>query len=520
MLRSLFSGVLGLRAHQTELDVVGDNIANVNTPGYKASRAVFEEMLSQVLRPGSAPGGGIGGELPFQVGLGVGVAGTASDPTQGGLMVTNNPTDLALDGDGFFVLRDGDKLVFTRAGAFRWDAEGNLVDPAGRRVLGWAVGEDGTVADPTQSALRPISSKELLSIPAVQTTRAELARNLTGTDNGTFVPLENTTLEVVLPSGRTVPVSLALKPTADFNCWQWSAAAGSDAAIVPPSGYIWFGPDGTIEKVTDLANNPITDVAVNFGGETGRFTISGSRSALQFISGAETVTFQYQSCTYTVEFGAYGPKGELYTVDVVFEKTDNNVWKWAARVYDPFGNIVPCSSGGEVRFNTSGRVAGINGDTVAFTTADGANVEIGLDFSQLTQYAGASTAAAVEVNGNAPGDLVSVSIDGRGTVVGSYSNGLTRPLARLALARFRNPAGLLRVGDSCYAEGPASGSAVLCEPRSGGAGRVVAGALEMSNVDLAKEFTRLIVAQRGFLANARVITASDEVLQELANMKR
>ena len=514
MLRSLSTAVLGLRAHQEELDVVGDNVANVNTPGFKAAHAVFSSMFAQVVRPGSASA------APLQVGLGVRVAATLTDPTQGGLMVTNRPTDLAVDGEGYFVLLDGGVKVYTRAGSFRWDAEGKLVDPEGRPVLGWQARDGVLPADLSSRSLGPVSFRGDFTAPASATTKVVLGKNLAAGENGSFRALSGQTLSVAMPSGQVVPVSVSLAPTADFRKWRWSLGAAGGSAE-PASGYLVFDASGNLAGVTDNQGNPVGSITVTAGSESASVSVSGSRASLVFSSGSERVEFAYEPFEHTVCFDVYGPKGELCPVSLVFRKADNGVWDWSARVSDPQGAPVPASpSSGQLRFDSSGRLVAVSGDELGFVLGDGAQVRVKLDFSGVTQFAGASTAQAVSSDGCAAGDLVSVSVDERGTVVGAYTNGQKRVLGRLALARFADPGGLVRLSGGCFRDGPASGSPVFGEPGLGGMGRVVSGALEMSNVDLARELTRMIVAQRGFLANARVVSASDEVLQELVNMKR
>jgi len=518
MLRSLFTGVLGLNAHQKNLDVVSDNIANVNTPGFKAGRSVFSDMLAQVVRVGGAPSGEGSGRAPLQFGLGVNVAATESDQAQGGLMITNKPTDLAIDGDGFFVLADEKGKVYTRAGAFRWSADDYLVDAAGRRVLGWEARDGILGSDRSEASLKPVSYRDAFSIAAAQTTEAVFAKNLNATDNGVYAAQGGNVLNVEMPSG-TVPVTVTMEPTGGFDRWRWAMSAGN-ADLSVQSGYIEFDQDGTIRRVTDADGNDITGVTVTANGESAAITFGGDKQSLVFESGSNSIAYSYKPYTHNVQFNAYGPKGELYSVSVVFEKTSNNNWHWSAKVTDPMGDSVPCSSSGEVGFGLSGNVISIVGDSISFQTADGAGINIKMDFSRLTQYAGESTAVVADSDGNAPGELVTVNIDDKGTVTGVYSNGLTKVIARIALAKFSAPNGLLRLGDNCYKDGPASGAPTFNEAKVGGAGSIVSGALEMSNVDLAREFTKMIIAQRGFLANARIITVSDEVLQELANLKR
>lgn len=404
MLRSLFAGVSGLRNHQVRMDVIGNNIANVNTVGFKASRVNFAEMLSQTIRGAQAPSEARGGTNAVQVGLGVQVGSVDTLFTQGNLQYTGNLTDLAIQGDGFLVVGDGLRQFYTRDGAIVLDSQGALVHASsGMRLMGWPADAAGAVD--TAGPLAPL----------------------------------------------TIPV-------------------GSQ---IPP-------------RATTLAQ---------FGGNLNAGAAVGERWAT----------------TVTV-FDSLGNPLELL---VEFEKSGTNTWNWTARYQ---GTDV---GSGTLTFSDSGVVDTGGTASLSFDPGTGAApLGLTLDFAALTQYGGTSTVALRSQDGYATGSLESFSIDGNGVITGLYSNGRTQTIGQVALALFTNPGGLMKAGSNLYAESSNSGPAAVGAAGTGGRGSLTAGALEMSNVDLAQEFTNMITAQRGFQANARVITTSDELLQELISLRR
>jgi flagellar hook protein FlgE len=410
MLRSMFSAISGLRAHQTKLDVTGNNIANVNTVGFKSSQTVFEDTLSQVLRNGSSPTGTAGGTNPAQVGLGVKVAGITTNFGQGSTQNTGRSTDFLISGDGFFVTKAGNEQLFTRAGSFDYDGSGNLVTPDGGLLQGW-MAVDGKVD--TNSAIKNLTVPFGQAMAPTPTTGGKINGNLSSaTTNGTAV---ETQVQVFDSLGNGRPITLSFAKGATPNEWTVTAK------------------DGT----TTLGSGPMRFDATN-----------GSLLA------SATAPVSITSLT----INPAGPS-------------------WPA--------------------------AGIK-----------------LDLGALSQYNGATALTPAGVDGNAMGTLQSIALSGDGTIMGVYSNSLREPIGKLALASFTNPGGLAKAGNSSYRVGDNSGLAVIGDPGAGGRGTLTAGALEMSNVDLAEEFTGLIVAQRGFQANSRVITTSDEILQDLVQLKR
>jgi flagellar hook protein FlgE len=391
MLRSLFSGISGLRAHQTMLDVTGNNIANVNTTGFKASQTQFQDTLSQVLTNAGAAQDGVGGTNPAQVGLGVRVAGITTNFQQGAAQLTNRSTDMMISGDGFFVVRKGTEQLYTRAGAFDFDATGQLVTPDGGLVQGWAADATGNIDT-----------------------------------NGTLVDLR-------LPIATLMGAAASTSATFEGNL-------PSEAAV------------GTVLN---------RDVDV------------------------------------------YAADGTVSTLALAFTRT--------AAGWNVSGTLGATTATGAMTFNADG------------TQATGGSLTVGavtVDLSTITGFAGLDTVEASSQNGRAAGTLQSFTINADGTLLGSFSNGLKQALGRVALSTFTNPAGMEKAGGSLYRTTVNSGDAQVGAAGTGGRGDLTGGALEMSNVDLSAEFTNLIIAQRGFQANSRVITTSDELLQELVNLKR
>lgn len=391
MLRSLYSGISGLRAHQTMLDATGNNISNVNTTGFKSSSVQFQDTLSQLTQGATGPAADRGGANPAQVGLGVQVAGISTNFAQGSSQNTGRSTDMMISGDGFFVTRNGNATELTRAGAFGLDANGRLTSPDGGLVQGWMAGADGQLAP--GGALSDIALPDGLIAPGAATGVASVGGNL--------------------PKETAVGEQLV-----------------RDAQV--------FAADGTEHTLT-----------LSFTRTAGGWNVAGTHSA----GGNGTAQL------------ALDANGEL-----------------------------------------SDAVLAVGG--------------IEVDLAGLTGYAELSTASVSGVDGNAAGTLESFTLGADGSLTGTFSNGAQQVVAQIAIGNVANPAGLSKAGGSSYTLTGNSGELQLGTAGSPGFGALAGGMLEMSNVDLSQEFTNLIVAQRGFQANARIITTSDELLQELSNLKR
>ena len=478
MLMSMFASVSGLKAHQTRMDVIGNNIANVNTIGFKASRATFQEIFSQTLSSASAPDQmtGRGGTNPMQVGLGMNIDAIDIMMDRGSVQRTESPTDLSIEGEGFFIVRGGNEgaFYFTRAGNFTIDKLGNLVTATGQNVYGWMkyiYGENGYEFD-TQEPIQPINLYEDIYnsnkriIAAKQTTEVVLAGNLDATEK----PIGGTTGNVIGSGSMT---------TLPFD-------ANSDG--IPDEG-------------PDTENIP------------SHFTVP--------INVYDALGNEYKINLKLWKVFTQGPSGAGDTTPI------ETSWYY---VIDGGNNASADGASGFIKFDSSGRL--ITTDTTNFnfrptikitpSLATGAEAfEFELNLEQLTMYADDSSVKTTRVDGYPPGTLVTFSIGSDGIITGVYDNGRQQPLGQIALAIFENPAGLQKAGANQFIQTPNSGDFKLAsQPGKGGAGTLVPGTLEMSNVDLAKQFTDLIITQRGFQANSRVMTASDEILQELSNIKR
>ena len=406
MSSSLFSAVSGLRNNQEWLDVIGNNIANSNTPGFKASQVVFQDILSQTLSAGSAPSTNLGGINPIQIGLGSTVGSITPSFLQGSIQTTNRSTDMAIQGDGFFVVANGNDRVYTRAGAFTLDANGDLVE--------------GSTGYKVQGATGDIHVDLGQQSDATQTSQALLKGNL------------------------------------DFSV-----------------------PDGASTTAT--------------------FSVRDSVGAPHQLA-----------VTFTKNFAA--APGQ---------------WDWAATTADPAISSLTTATG-SLTFNATGGIASGASQAVGLVFPASSGVSspqsITLDFgtaangTPMTGMASASTVALASQDGLPSGTLQSFAVGSDGTLTGYYSNGTTSSLGMVQLASFNNPEGLLQVGQNHFRESAASGLASIGNAGVGGRGALTPGSLEASNVDLAQQFTSMILAQTGFQANARTIQASDQMLKELVNL--
>lgn len=487
MMRSMFAGVSGLKTHQVRMDVIGNNIANVNTAGYKASRATFQEMLTQTMRGASAPTDARGGTNPLQVGLGVQLGSIDVRHTQGNTQSTGYVTDLAIEGDGFFILGQGENRVYTRAGIFGLDSgtEGNLVSLVnGMRVLGYKADREGKI-DPN-SPLEPlyISASETVSPRATEDVY------FSGNLDLRLRPGErrDRTVQVYDSRGREHTVVVGLTHQGD-NQWSWDAH--------------WQIVSNTIPLARAGSLEPNVEYSVV---ENGGYELQGADGTAVATS-TDGVKWLVADTGYEFEF--VGKLNNNEQVKVTLEQ--GMLLLTVQRKLDQEGII---------SFNEDGSYSDVDSNEITFSPANAQDLKIELDFTQFTQYADTFTGKFLSQNGYTSGALESFTIDQNGVIVGSFSNGLTRNLGQVALAKFANPGGLVRTGSTMFAETANSGTAQIGSPGVPGYGQIAPSSLEMSNVDLSEEFTEMIITQRGFQANSRIITTSDEMLQELVNLKR
>ena len=515
MMRSMFAGVSGLRNHQTRMDVIGNNIANVNTIGFKSSRVTFQDTLNQMLRGASAPQGSKGGTNPLQVGLGMSIATIDVLQTQGNLQNTGNISDLAIQGDGFFVLSDGARQYYTRAGNFNLEADGRLVNPAnGLVVQGWMADRDGNII-----ANGPVTNLQLplgQTIDPIATTLIEFGGNL---DSKTFGTLSYPDQTITDNDGKSFRLSFTLTATSNYNEFEYVVSVDNGTITGDTAtGRITLNLDGTVKSVT---GGPFI---VTAAGSTTSVTINppnvGDLNGGAFVTNTTPLTslqgtFKAPDPLVT-STRIYDSLGNAHNLTTIVTKVSVNSWVWETT--DPQGNVI---GNGTLNFDTTGRLVSAAGTPITFTPTGAETVVINPDFSNVTQFASStSEITSPSQNGYPMGELQSYNIDSTGQIIGVFSNGLTKTLAQIAVASFTNPAGLTRSGDSLFSESNNSGTAQIGVAGQAGRGQITTGALEMSNVDLAQEFTDMITTQRGYQANSRIITTSDEMLQELVNLKR
>lgn len=478
MMRSLFSGVSGLQNHQTRMDVIGNNISNVNTTGFKRGRVNFQDLLSQTQAGAARPNERVGGVNPQQVGLGMNIASIDTIFTQGSLQTTGVKTDVAIQGEGFFILRNGDQSFYSRAGAFSLDADGTLVNPAnGLRVQGWAAetinGETfvNTSAEIGDLAI-PVGGKD----PARATSQVFLASNL---DKRTpILPADASDLEIA--AGTWVTSKEIFDPFGNEMRLEISyTRAPADEGV-----NLW---DATV-RLFDGAGNEVP-AQVSVGGVLN-----------------EDQTYQVQFDNFgTLQAVLNGAGGlddaEQLQVGVAFQVPETAI----PDVVDP-ETVNPA-------------FIGAPGDPI--TQNFDINLgEVGSYTNATTQYASESTNKIMEQDGYKMGYLQDFRIDQTGTITGIFSNGTNRNLGQIALASFRNPGGLEKAGENTYVRTINSGDADVGPSNTAGKGKFIAGALEMSNVDLASEMVDMIVTQRGFQSNSKTIQTADQMLQELLTLKR
>lgn len=416
MMRALFASVSGLRNHQTWMDVIGNNIANADTVGFKASRVTFEESFVQQLTGAARPSGTMAGLNPMQVGSGVSIGSIDQLFSQGTLENTGQTLDLAIQGNSLFMLGQGANTSYTRAGNFQLDAQGHLIAPAsGLTVQG--VNADAFGAFPATGGVGDIRIRLGEKAPAQATTALELSGNLA------------------------------------------AAAAVGD--------------------------------------------------------------------THSLGITAYDSAGSSHELQITFTNTAPGQWTWTAS--SPTAGIGP-SGTGAVSFNANGSLAAFTypggASSLSLTPPNGATVNIAINagtvggIDGLVGFSGASDSVVSSQNGYAAGDLINLVVDSHGVISGAFSNGTSRPLAKVALASFTNPAGLASTGNNTWEVSANSGDPVIGFAGETVSDSITPGALESSNVDLSLEFTNMIIAQRGYQADARVITTADQMLNEVVNMRQ
>lgn len=639
MASSFLSALSGLRANQSWIDLIGNNLANSNTTGFKTSRALFADLLSRTFKPATPAIGSIGGTNPLQVGLGVQLASTDRLFSQGALNATGRTFDLALLGQGFFGLATGTETLYSRAGAFGLDENGTLVDlRSGYRVLGAG---GAPVQIDTTSIFPPSATTQVSysgNLPAVVTgpLAEELtsstsflegtAAELTGTATGPFVvPANETwTMELVVNGGAPQQVAIAGTGAAltaqdvvnEINAQTEDvvASVGGGGEIVLTSersgasstvqvnagtsgmdlkgllglGDFVQGTETTATLATDLGDLTInlsdyqngdvidvsgtdadgTPVVAAFVYGTDGTTVgdlvafidaqyAGSTAAFNPTTGEITVTADttgeadlslsiddapgqagaadWESAFFSVTSNGTGPDTATTSIEIfdgagtshvltgVYERQDDSSWTLTFSVPSGDGTVTSAPITG-IMFNPDGSLNSPSGGQVQIAFTNGGNLTVGLDlgtpgqFGGLTQFGSPTSVVAEDQDGFGAGELSGMEVAKDGTINGFYTNGQTQDLGSVGVATFVNPGGLEEVGDSYFRVTANSGNRTFGAADQSGAGEIVGGAIEGSNVDTAEEFVNLIQAQRAYQANARVVTVQDQILSDTVNL--
>jgi len=552
MSRALYTGLSGLLAQSTRLDVIGNNIANVSTIAFKASDALFSTTFAETLRVGSGPSGTIAGINPSQIGLGAQIGSVTQNFASGTITPTGIGTHAAIAGEGFFVLSSptGGQM-FSRDGAFDLDAQQNLVNSSGLRVLGFMANDDFEIVPgtPVSEINVPLGS---LSI-ARATTLVELAGNMdssgdvatTGsmfssqayTDFLTALPATGATLLTNVRDGAIVP--FAVGDIITMNAELGGRDLQAQTYTVTPGSTVTnlmdFMREGLgIDISPGQPNTP--GVTISPGGTIdieGNIGTANDIDALSFTSTGAVSNPMTYTRTATADgesaitsFTAYDSLGNPMTVTVTlaFEAaaSGGNTWRWFARSINDT-DLDLCVGCGTLTFSDGGLLFSESGNQIQIDRVGlGSETPILIDpdFGAVTQLAASSQVTATFQDGAARGTLVDFAIGDNGIITGIFTNGLTASLAQLAVAAFTNQEGLIQQGSNMFGLGPNSGMAQIGAPGEFGTGTIVSNALESSNVDLANEFVNLVVTSTGFNANTRVISTASDLLTQLLNVVR
>ncbi|MCC6544149.1 MAG: flagellar hook protein FlgE [Nitrospirae bacterium] len=441
ILTSLFTGISGLNANGTSLSVIGNNIANVNTVGFKASRAAFSDVLSQSLT----------GSSGSQIGRGVYLSDVSTLFSQGSMETTSSALDFGIDGEGFFLVNDSaGTSYYSRAGQFSINKEGYIVNPEGYFLQAYQANSTGNATstigniDVSSNTTPPNTTSNVQVTANLDSSKAPIASGFDINDVGNSYHFSNS-LTVYDSLGNQHQVTTYYtkihEDTAGGtgNYWQWNAVAdGATGTEVMGRGYLQFDSSGALvaENTADMDIDPVSGLGL-------------------------------ASVISDFNFKGGGVQNQAINFD--------------------FGTSI--TEGG----------SGLDG---------------------TTQFGSASTTVFMNQNGYAAGSLKSINVNQSGIISGLFTNGQTRTIGQIVIGMFTNPEGMTKIGKNLYAQSFDSGQPVLGSPDNGGRGRILANTLELSNVDLAEEFVKLITTQRAFQANSRIITTTDSMLEELVNLKR
>jgi len=550
-------GVTGLHAQQQMLDVSGDNPANVNTTAFNSSGATFSELLSETIKKTSQSGITVGGSNPYQVGSGFGTFGISANIAQGNIVNTGSPFDLAMEGDGYFVLSNGSQNVYTRSGAFAVDGNSNLIDPP----TGYIVQRIGSVGEAEGFQAAGNSNIRVpydVAMPAHATSSVTVAGNLSSdaTVSTSLANVLKSDVTYTTSNGTAAMVSTDLVDLDQFSGTLGAAstitATGRDShgnALVDTGLPVTASTDlnalishlntkvlTASEQVASLSNGRIliTDSATGYSQSDLKLTFADNGSAALTMPGYFEVSTVGGEEVKNININVYDSHGDTHVLSGAFVRTENNTW-----------DMVLTSITGDISGLSDRRIRGIAfnaedgsysglkttiGDTaqfeVTFAHDTSSPQTITMDFGTsgqfngLTQFPGSSTAVAREQDGYMAGSLSSVSVNKEGILVGAFSNGIKKDIAAVQIALFQNTSGLESLGNSYFNSSANSGEALATQAMTGGGGKIHGGSLEKSKADVASEFVNVLQAQDGFKSNARTIRFANEILSELTSLIR
>ncbi|CAG0999623.1 Flagellar hook protein FlgE [Phycisphaerales bacterium] len=580
---ALYTAMTGLNAHARNIDVIGNNVANISTPAYKSSRLLFSSMFARTLSAGTGPGDATGGTNPYQIGLGVNTAGTQRNMARGTLTSTGDQRDLAVDGKGWFVVDRGGEQLYTRAGSFRSNALGELTTISGERLQGYGVdanfnivqGQLGSISIPIGSMTIAEATTEVrfsgnldadgdlpgqgsrITLGGTATTGfnavagaapaptlpniLELTTRLVDVEDPTapgsgspyFAAGQSIEIRSAEKGGRTISTAtLAITSTTTID--DLNAFLSDAMGIETGTG---ANPDGFTPGVALDPTSGILTVVGNIGDandivlDASDIRLLDSSNALVRYPFVPAKTASADGESVRTSFVVYDSLGAPVEMDITMalESRSNagTVWRYFVESGDASGVATQVGTG-TFAFDTQGQAISTAPITVTVDrSGTGSGTPLSMSFYLATDDGGMtaladtdSQMAATFRDGASIGTLSAFAIGTDGAVLGIFSNDVVRPLGQVVLASFANDEGLLDMGESMFKSGANSGTAAIGTPGALGAGQVVAGALEQSNVDLGEEFIKLVLSSTGYSASSRVIRTTDELMQQLLVLGR
>jgi flagellar hook protein FlgE len=578
---ALLTGLGGLNVNSRQLEVIGNNISNVNTTAFKSNRMLFSSAFNRTLSLGSGPTATTGGTNPGQVGLGVTMAGTQRNFNNGAINPTGINTDLAIEGDGFFIVNRNGEQFYTRAGAFQLNSENDLVSNSGDRVQGYVIDDEFNIID---------GSLEPLNIPLGTLTIAEATKNVSFNGNlnadgdvattgslTRFAALTDTSIpgdavagsnlvDLAGPAfavddvititnaergGKSVP-DASFTVTATSTLGDFAQFVMDTLGIVPDGGFDPSHPTyNTAEDGGFNVNSGQLEILGNLGElndidiEAADIKIADSAGSPKTNPFVPTKVNQADGESVRTTFVSYDSLGTEIRIDLTMTLAhrdgDGTHWRTFLHSADDTDAALHMERGDRAGVNTTfapllefdnfGKIdpdsAQLNVEVDRLNTGALDPLQIALQFdsgsdavSALSDSGGNSTIAAVSQDGSPLGTLSSFSVGENGVITGGFTNGLTRSIGQVAVAKFTNPEGLVDAGNNLFSMGPNSGTPLVTEPLDFGTGRVIGGALEQANVDLSAEFTNMILTSTGYSASSRVINTTNELIQQLLVLGR